>query len=52
MEGRSAGNLKISNHTMKLDDARLEQETNEDALDRLVDELNFHVDGSAEKASL
>ena len=34
------------------DDARLEQETNEDALDRLMYELNFHVDGSAEKASL
>ena len=34
------------------DDARLEQETNEDALDRLMYGLNFHEDGSAEKASL
>ena len=34
------------------DDARLEQETNEDALDRQMYELNFQVDGSAEKASL
>ena len=34
------------------DDARLEQETNEAALDRQMYELNFQVDGSAEKASL
>ena len=48
----SHNEVRVPTWPLSPDDARLEQETNEDALDRLVDELNFHVDGSAEKASL
>ena len=49
---QSHNEVRVPTWPLSPDDARLEQETNEDALDRLVDELNFHVDGSAEKASL
>jgi hypothetical protein len=49
---QSHNEVRVPTWPLSPDDARLEQETNEDALGRLMYELNFHVDGSAEKDSL
>ena len=46
----SHNEVRVPTWPLSPDDARLEQETNEDALDRQKYELNFQKDGSAEKA--